>query len=120
MSIAAVVGIVALGVALGMAVIVVIKVTVKALVKLVKRIRDKNASKVIVADVQELIDGCTNRKSFKEMEKLADDGITHIVAGVDKDNNLVDTIQLIKNEDDEVPYEVMSLLGDEGMVVIED
>ena len=95
-------------------------VTVKAIVGLVKKLRNKGAKQTLVADVNAMISECTNRKSMKELEKLQDEGVTHIAAGVDKNGKLVDDVQMIKNQDDDTAYEVVDLLGDEGMVVIED
>lgn len=111
---------IAIGVAAGLIIYYAIKLTVKAIIGLVKKLRAKGAKKTLVADVNSMIAECTNRKSMKELEKLQDDGVTHITAGVDKNGKLVDEVQLIENEDDDTAYEVVDLLGDEGMVVIED
>ena len=99
--------------------IIVCKLTVKAIIEFVKELRAKGAVKTLVADVNPVIAGCANAKSIKELEKLKNQGVTHIIAGVDKDGNLVDDVKLIHNEDEKTADEVVELLGDEGMVVIE-
>ena len=115
------IGIIAAGIVAGLVVYQMIKVTVKAIIGLAKSLRAKGAKKVFVADIDTIIAQCTNRKSLSELENLKQkQGVTHVVAGVDEDGNVVDDIHLIQNEDEETAYEVVDLLGDEGMVVIED
>lgn len=116
----AIVGIIAAGIVAGLVLFLVIKFTIKALVGLVRKFRNKGAEKVMAADIDSMIAQCTNRKSLSALEELQEQGVTHVVAGVDEDNKVVDNVQLIKNEDEETAYEVVDLLGDEGMVVIED
>lgn len=111
---------IAIGIAAGLIIYYAIKLTVKAIIGLVKKLRAKGAKKTLVADVNSMIAECKNRKSIRELEKMQNEGVTHITAGVDRNGNLVDEVQVIKNEDDETAYEVVDLLGDEGMVVIED
>ena len=120
MGILALIGVIAAGVAIGMLVYCVIKLTIKAIVGLVKKLRNKGAKQTLVADVNSMIASCTNHKSMKELEKLQDDGVTHIAAGVDRNGNLVDDVQMIENTDYTTNAEVQDLLGDEKMVVIED
>ena len=100
--------------------IIVCKLTVKAIIEVVKELRAKGATKVLIADIDSMIAECASRKSIAELKKLKQQGITHIIAGVDKDGKLVDDVQLLQNEDDEIANEIVDLLGDEGMLVIED
>lgn len=99
--------------------VIVCKLTVKVIIWLVKDLRTKGAVKTLVADVNSMIAECTSSNSVAELKKLKQQGITHIVAGVDRDGKLVDGVQLLQNEDDEAADEVVELLGDEGMVIIE-
>lgn len=100
--------------------IIVCKLTVKAIIEVVKELRAKGATKVLLADIDSMIAECASRKSIAELKKLKQQGITHIIEGVDKDGKLVDDVQLLQNEGDEIANEIVDLLGDEGMVVIED
>ena len=119
-TILAAVGLIAAAVAAGLIVYKVIKLTVKALAALVRKLRSRGAQKVIVAELDTMIDNCRNRKSLSELEKLEEQGVTHVIAAVNEEDNLIDKVQMIQNEDDETAYEIVELLGDEGMVVIED
>ena len=112
-------GIIAAGVAAGLIVFLVIGLTVKGITSLAKKLFAKRAKKVLAAEIDELVKKCPNKKSMKELEKLEEKGATHIVAGVSEEGELVDDIISIKDSDDEIPYEVIDLLGEEGMVVIE-
>ena len=119
MGILALIGVIAAGVAIGMLVYLAIKLTIKAIIGLVKKLRAKGAKKTLVAELDSVIDGCTNVKSLKELEALKDEGVTHITAGIDKDGNLVDDMQMIENTDTTTTSEVKDLLGEEHMLVVE-
>ena len=110
---------VATAIVAGLIVFTVLKLTIKAIIKTVKALKAKGAKKVLVADINSMAEKCTNKKSLKDLEKLANQGYTHVVAGINDSNEIVDKIQLIQNEDDETAYEVVDLLGDEGAVLIE-
>ena len=109
---------IAIGVAAGLIIYYAIKLTVKAIIGLVKKLRAKGAKKTLVAELDSVIDGCKNVKSIKELEALKVEGVTHITAGVDKNGNLVDDVQMIENTDATTASEVNDLLGNEHMVVI--
>ena len=113
------IGIIAAGVAIGFVAFHVMKVTVKAIIGLVHQFRAKRAKKVLVAEINAMAAQCTNHKSLEELEKLKDQGVTHVAAGIDENGQLVDDVWTIQNEDDEVPYEVTETLGEEGTLVIE-
>ena len=100
--------------------IIVCKLTAKAIIEVVKELRAEGAKKTLVADIDSMIAECANGAVSPLLKALKQQGITHIVAGFDKDGKLVDDVRLLQNEDDETAHEVVDLLGDEGMVVIED
>lgn len=111
-------GFLAAAIAAGLIIYQIVKFTVKWIVNIVKRLSNRGAKKTLVSDINAMIESCDNVKSLDALEKLADEGYTHIMAGVDSQNNLVDDVMIIKDEDDEIPYEVTQLLGEEKSVVI--
>ena len=114
------IGAIAAGIVAGLVVFNALKLTLKAFIGIVHKFRVKGAKKTLVADINALIEQCPNRKSLSALEELQDEGYTQVAAGVDENGALVDDVQLIHDENEETAYEIIELLGDEGMVVIED
>ena len=88
--------------------------------KIKEKLTQKNAKKVAVADLSEMIDSCENKMSLSDLENLQDEGYTHLVATVDN-NGQVSEVEVIKNTADDIDEEVERFINrtGEGMVVIE-
>lgn len=114
---AGIVGLIAIGCIIAYAVIVTFTWLKN---KIKEKLAAKKAKKVAVADLNELIDECDNKMSLDDLENLADEGYTHLVATVDNDNKVSD-VEIIKDENDTIDSEVESLINrtHKGMVVIE-
>ena len=114
---AGIVGLIALGCIVAYAIIVTFKWLKN---KIKEKLAAKNAKKVAVADLNELIDECDNKVSLKDLENLTDEGYTHLVATVDTDNKVSD-VEVIKDKNETIDSEVESLINrtHKGMVVIE-
>lgn len=113
-------GIIAL-VAVGAIVAHTIIVTFNWLKRNIKeRIFAKKAKKVAVADLNKLIDECDNKTTISDLDEIANEGYTHIIASVN-DNDVVEDVEIIKNTNDEIDEEVDNLINrtGKGMVVIE-
>lgn len=113
-------GIIAL-VAVGAIVAHAIIVTFNWLKRNIKeRILAKKAKKVAVADLNKLIDECGNKTSISDLDEIANEGYTHVIASVN-DNDVVEDVEIIKNTNDKIDEEVENLINrtGEGMVVIE-
>ena len=111
-------GFLAAAIAAGLIIYQIVKLTVNWIINTVKSLKARGAQKVIASEINAMIESCDNVTSLDALEKLADEGYTHIMAGVDSQNNLVEDPMIIKDEDDEIPYEVTQLLGEEKSVVI--
>lgn len=85
-----------------------------------KRILEKKMKKVAVADLNKLIDECDNKTTISDLDEIANEGYTHIIASVN-DNDVVEDVEIIKNTNDEIDEEVDNLINrtGKGMVVIE-
>lgn len=83
--------------------------------------KKSKVKKVLVAFLGECIKNCDNPSSLEEMNKLLKDNNTHIIAGVDKNNEIID-MDIIKDElrgSDNKVYDFINKSG-EGMVVVSD
>lgn len=114
-----IVGIVAL-VAAGCLVAYSIAMTFRWLKNKVKeKLAAKNAKKVAVADLDELIESCDNTVTIDQLEELSDEGYTHLMATVD-DSGKVNDVEVIRDTSDTIDDEVDQFINrtGEGMVVI--
>ena len=114
--IAGIVGLIAVGCLVAYAVILTIRWLKN---KIKEKLSAKNAKKVAVADLAALIDSCDNSVSIDQLEKLADEGCTHLVATVDNDGKVSD-VEAYKDQNDTIDEEVDRFINrtGEGMVVV--
>ena len=107
-------------IAAGIFVVNVIKMTMAWLKsKIHKAFTNKNAGKVLVADISKIANECKNKTSWDELDKMKNEGYTHVMASVNDNNTDVIDIELVKDTNTSIDKEVEQLLGREGMVVIE-
>lgn len=112
------VGLIALGCLIAYAVVLTIKWLRN---KIAEKLAKKNVKKVAVADLEELIDECDNTVSLNELNKLADEGYTHMMVDVGYDGKIVGDVDVIKDENDTIDQDVEELLSrtNQGMVIVE-
>lgn len=87
--------------------------------KIKEKLAAKNVKKVAVADLDELIKQCDNTVSIDDLEKLSDEGYTHLMAIVDETGK-VDDVEVIQNTSDTIDDEVDQFINrtGKGMVVV--
>lgn len=90
--------------------------------KIRQRFADKKAKKVAVAELDRLIQSCSNIVSLEQVEQLnevSNEGYTHLMATVDDTGKVYD-VEVIKDTSDTLDEEVSRFINntDEGMVVI--
>ena len=112
----AIAGAIALGCLIAYAVVLTVKWIRD---KIREKIRVKKAKKVMVADLEQLIEECDNTVSLDALDDLVDGGYTHLMVGVDENNKVVDDVEIIKDKNSSLDEEVEELLGKSGMVVVE-
>lgn len=79
---------------------------------------NKKIDATVVADIDEMMDKCQNRKSYELLKKEREKGYTHVMGKI-SGRKLTGDIELVKDENDTLDHEVKTLLGPEKMVVIE-
>ena len=72
----------------------------------------------VVADIDEMMDKCQNRKSYELLKKEREKGYTHVMGKI-SGGKLTGDVDLVKDENDTLDPEVKTLLGPEKMVIIE-
>lgn len=87
--------------------------------KIKEKLAAKNAKKVAVADLDELIESCDNTVTLSDLESLSDEGYTHLMATVD-DNGKVSDVEVIRDTNDSIDEEVERFINrtGDGMVVV--
>ena len=87
--------------------------------KIKAKLAAKNAKKVAVADLDELINSCDNTASIDDLEHLTDEGYTHMMATVDNSGKVSD-VEVIRDTSYTIDDEVEQFINrtGEGMVVI--
>lgn len=87
--------------------------------KIKDKLAAKNAKKVAVADLDELIESCDNTVTLGDLENLTDEGYTHLMATVDNSGKVSD-VEVIRNTSDTIDDEVDRFINrtGEGMVVV--
>lgn len=87
--------------------------------KIKEKLAAKNVKKVAVADLGEIIETCDNTVTLSELEELADEGYSHLMATVDDDGNVKD-VEVFRDTSDTLDEEVDRFINctGEGMVVI--
>ena len=81
-----------------------------------KDIKDsKKAKRAILCDIKRLMDECDNKMSLSELDKLVDEGYSHVLVKQHNDDKLdVDVIN-----DSNRGREIIDILGSAGEVVFE-
>jgi hypothetical protein len=118
-----IVGIIAL-IAIGCLIAYAIALSIKWIRNKVKeKLESKKTSKVAVAEIEHLLEQAIaeseNTTTLAALDKLVDEGHTHILVGVDVNGNVIGDVELIKDENDQLDDEVNQLLGRERLVIIE-
>lgn len=87
--------------------------------KIKEKLAAKNAKKVALADLEELIESCDNTVNIDQLEDLSDEGYTHLMATVD-DNGKVNDVEVIRDKSDTIDDEVDRFINRTGggMVVV--
>lgn len=87
--------------------------------KIKEKLAAKNAKKVAVADLDELIESCDNTVTLNQLEELSDEGYTHLMATVNE-NGKVNDVEVIRDINDTLDDEVDQFINrtGEGMVVV--
>lgn len=91
--------------------------------KIKQKFEDKKTKKLAVAELDKLIQSCSNRISLEQLEQLnevSNEGYTHLMATVD-DSGIVNDVEVIKDINESLDEEVVRFINknNEGMVVIE-
>lgn len=76
---------------------------------------------MLTLDLEELIDACDNTVSLNDLDNLADEGYTHLMAEVGYDGEIVGEVEVIKDESNTIDKDVEELLNrtKQGMVIVE-
>lgn len=87
--------------------------------KIKEKLAARNAKKVAVADLDELIESCDNTVTIDQLEELSDEGYTHLMATVD-DSGKVNDVEVIRDTSGTIDEEVEQFINrtGEGMVVV--
>ena len=102
----------------------VIKMTSKWIInKINEMAAKKNAKKVAVGDLIKLIEEARenndNRINRNDLNQINNQGYSHFVVTVDSDNQIIDEVELIKDQNDTLDAEVEKMLGNSGFLVVE-
>ena len=96
-----------------------VKLTIKWLMKKIDEyFLNKKIDATVIADIDEMMDKCQNRKSYELLKKQREKGYTHVM-GKTSGGKLTGDVELVKDENSSLDPEVRDLLGPEKMVVIE-
>lgn len=120
LSVAKLIGIVALGVAAGLAIVKIATLVFSWLANKVKqKLAKRNISKVAVSEIEETIKNCKNQQTVAEMMALQNQGITHFTAEVQDDGTISnDGLEILSVEkEDQQTHDFINRTG-EGLVVI--
>lgn len=87
--------------------------------KIKEKLAAKNAKKVAVADLDELIESCDNTVTIDQLEELSDEGYTHLIATVNTSGNVND-VEVIRDTSGTIDEEVEQFINrtGDGMVVV--
>ena len=96
-----------------------VKLTIKWIRKKVSEyFQNEEIDRAFIADINEMIDNCPNRKSYETLKEAREQGYTHVMGKI-SGGKLTGKIDLIKDKNDTLDPEVEELLGSEKMAVIE-
>lgn len=89
--------------------------------KIKEKFAKRTVKKVVVADIEELINECDNTISLSALDELVDDGATHMVVEVGYDGKVAGDIEVIKDQNDSLDKDVEELINrtNQGMVIVE-
>ena len=105
----------------GIFITVVLYLTYKAWKnKIAEKRKQKNAKKVVSATLKAMEKDCTNRIEFDEIERIANEGYTHVMAAMDNSGNIVGDVELIKDKEHDSQVSAIHNRTGEGVIVIED
>lgn len=85
--------------------------------KVNEKLRAARAKKLVSARMQALEKDCTNRMELDELNRLEDDGYTHVMAAMDSGGNILGDVELIK--DTAHDSQVRAMHGSGGVIVVE-
>lgn len=87
--------------------------------KIKEKLAAKNAKKVAVGYLDELIESCDNTVTLNQLEELSDEGYTHLMATINE-NGKVNDVEVIRDTNDTLDDEVDQFINrtGEGMVVV--
>ena len=88
--------------------------------KIAEKRKQKNAKKVVSAELKAMEKECNNRASFDELDKLANEGYTHVMAAMDNNGEIVGDVELIKDKEHDSQLHALHNRTGEGVIVIED
>ena len=116
-----IIGIIVGAIIIGALVTYIVSLTGKWLRDKIKdMIAKRDAKKVLVSDIENLVKNCKNRKTLDELDKLVDKGYEFFAVAVDDEGkNIVGDVEFIKDMNDELDYEVEQMLGTERMIMVE-
>lgn len=88
--------------------------------KINDKLRASRAKKVISSELRALEKECTNRASLNELDSLANEGYTHVMAAMDNRGNIIGDVELIKDTAHDSDVHALHNSTGEGVIVIED
>jgi len=116
----AIIGIIAAGVFIAYAVIMTAR-WIKNKIK--EKLAQRNAKKLAVGDLEELIKDATknntNRIKLDDLDDILNTGYSHYMATIDDEDQILGEVELIKDENETLDADVEKMLGKKKMVVVE-
>ena len=107
-------------IALGAAVVCVVTLTMCWLKdKIAYLISVKKAKKVVVADIHKLVDECSNKVSYNDLNNLCKKGVNEVIIPLDSRDQVIGNVEMVKDRNKTLDQEVEAFLGREKMVVVE-
>ena len=88
--------------------------------KIAEKKRQRNARKVVSAELKALEKQCTNRASLDELDRLANEDVTHVMAAMDSSGNIIGDVELIKDKEHDAKVHAIHNRTGESVIVIED
>jgi hypothetical protein len=97
----------------------IVKFTIKWIMdKIDQYFLNKEVDGAVISDIGEMMDNCTNKKSYELLKKAREKGYSHIM-GKTQGGRITGDIDFVKDENSALDPEVRELLGPEKMVLIE-
>ena len=106
-------------IALGLVVFTAVALTCAWILKKVKEKKLlQNVKRVMIADIQRLVNSSDNTITLDQLDALANKGVTHVMVDIDASGDIAGEIEAIKDTNRQLDDEVDKLLGRERMVVM--